>query len=186
MARPADPDRRGRTLAKAADYVLEHGLEGLSLRPLAAALGTSTRMLLYDFESKEKLIDEVLAEIRRREAALLVDLQAGAADDPGDTLAAIWEWVSADERAPFMRLFFETYVDAMTHPGAHAKGGRPMVTDWLEFLGTRWRPEKLDPATATLYVAVVRGLLLDRLTAPDPERTDAALQKFTSLLTDGR
>jgi AcrR family transcriptional regulator len=180
MARPPDTERRARTLAKAADYVLEHGLEGLSLRPLAAALGTSTRMLLYDFESKEKLVDEVLAEIRRRLAERLADLQSGR--DEAATLAAVWEWVSAEERAPFMRVFFQTHVDAIARPEAHAAGGRPMIDDWLRFLGSRWQPEALDPATATLFVAVVRGLLLDRLTAPDPERTDAALRRFTDLL----
>ena len=180
MARPPDPDRRARTLAKAADYVLERGLEGLSLRPLAAALGTSTRMLLYDFENKEKLVHEVLAEIRRRLAARLADLQSG--DDEAATLAAVWEWASAKERAPFMRVFFETYVQALTHPEAHPDRGRAMVDDWLRFLGSRWQPEALDPATATLYVAVIRGLLLDRLTAPDPERVDRALERFTDLL----
>ena len=41
-------------------------------------------MLLYDFESKERLVDEVLAEIRRREAELLAELQAA----PGTTSAA--------------------------------------------------------------------------------------------------
>jgi AcrR family transcriptional regulator len=41
------------------------------LRPLAKALGTSPRMLLYDFGSKEQLIDEVLAQVRRREETLL-------------------------------------------------------------------------------------------------------------------
>lgn len=180
MARPPDPERRARTLAKAADYVLERGLEGLSLRPLAAVLGTSTRMLLYDFESKERLVDEVLAEIRRRLAERLAGLQAGR--DQVETVAAVWEWASHDERMPFMRVFFETYVHAMTHPDEHEARGRPMVADWLEFLGSRWRPEALDPATATLFVAVIRGLLLDRLTAPDPERTDAALRRFTELL----
>src|SRR2546430_12050912 len=73
VGRPPDPDRRAATLARAADYVLEHGLADLSLRPLAAALGTSTRMLLYDFGSKERLIAAVLAEARRREAALLAE-----------------------------------------------------------------------------------------------------------------
>ena len=180
MARPLDPDRRARTLAKAADYVLEHGLEGLSLRPLAAALGTSTRMLLYDFESKERLVDEVLAEIRRRLAERLAELQAGRGD--ADTLAEIWSWVSAEERAPFMRVFFQTHVDAMTHPEAHEARGRPMIDDWLRFLGSRWEPATLDPATATLYVAVIRGLLLDRLTAPDPDRVDEALRRFVDLL----
>src|SRR5262249_32927762 len=68
MARPPNPNRKAETLARATDYVLAHGLSGLSLRPLAAALGTSTRMLLYDFGSKEELVADVLAEARRREA----------------------------------------------------------------------------------------------------------------------
>jgi AcrR family transcriptional regulator len=180
MARPVNPNRRRHTLANAADYVLENGLEGLSLRPLAAALGTSTRMLLYDFESKEKLVDEVLAEIRRRLAERLADLQSRTGG--AGTLAEVWDWVSAEERAPFMRVFFETHVHALAHPEAHTGRGRPMIDDWLRFLGSRWQPEALDPATATLFVAVIRGLLLDRLTAPDPERTDAALRRFTELL----
>jgi AcrR family transcriptional regulator len=180
MARPVDPTRRARTLEKAADYVLEHGLEGLSLRPLAAALGTSPRMLLYDFESKERLIDEVLAEIRRRLAERLAELQAGRGG--AATLTAIWDWVSAEERAPFMRVFFQSHVDAMAHPEAYEGRGRPMIDDWLRFLGARWEPEALDPAAATLYVAVIRGLLLDRLTAPDPERVDDALRRFADLL----
>lgn len=174
MARPVDPHRRARTLGRAADYVLENGLEGLSLRPLAAALGTSTRMLLYDFESKEQLVDAVLAEIRRRLAERLVE-------GGPTTLGEIWDWVSAEERAPFMRVFFETHVRALSDPEAH----RPMIDDWLRFLESRWEPEPLDPATATLFVAVIRGLLLDRLTASDPERVDAALGRFTQLLESG-
>jgi AcrR family transcriptional regulator len=138
-------------------------------------------MLLYDFESKERLVDEILAEIRRREAELLAGLQADHGSS-AETLAAVWEWVSAPEREPFMRLFFQTAVDALARPEAHVGRGRPMVGDWLAYLGSRWRPEPLDPATATLFVAVVRGLLLDRLGAPDPERTDAALRRFTELI----
>jgi AcrR family transcriptional regulator len=175
MARPVDPHRRARTLTAAADYVLENGLEGLSLRPLAAALGTSTRMLLYDFESKERLVDEILAEIRRRLADRLAEVQGG---DDADTLGEIWRWVSAEERAPFMRVFFQAHVDALSHP----ERGRATIDDWLRFLESRWEPEPLDPATATLFVAVIRGLLLDRLTASDPERVDEALARFTDLL----
>src|SRR5438874_4889983 len=104
MARPSDPERRSKTLEKAADYVLERGLEGLSLRPLASALGTSPRMLLYDFGSKEQLIDEILAEVRRREEGLIAERQIDFRGAPGDALATVWEWVSAEERAPFMRL----------------------------------------------------------------------------------
>jgi AcrR family transcriptional regulator len=164
MARPVDPHRRAAVLAKAADYVLERGLAGLSLRPLAKAIGTSTRMLLYDFGSKEQLIHEILAEVRRREESLL-EAEVHTLDD-------VWRWIAAPEREPFLRLFFEIYVGALGRTEA-----APLVRDWLEFLRTSWRPS-VDEATATLMVAVVRGLLLDRLATGDHERTDAALRRF--------
>jgi AcrR family transcriptional regulator len=157
MARPVNPNRRSQTLAAAADYVLAHGLAGLSLRPLAKALDTSPRMLLYDFGSKDQLIADVLAEIRRREERLL--------DADVHTLDEVWKWISAPEREAFLRLFFEVYVDAMKRGEAS-----PFVREWVDFLASR-----VDEATATLLIAVVRGLLLDRLATGDKERTDAAL-----------
>jgi AcrR family transcriptional regulator len=168
MARPVDPNRRNVVLAKAAQYVLEHGLAGLSLRPLAKALGTSPRMLLYDFASKERLIHEILAEIRRQEAALL-EAEVRSLDD-------VWRWIAAPEREPFLRLFFEVYVEALGQDEA-----KPLVHDWLAVIDTVWRP-RVDTATATLMIAVVRGLLLDRLATGDRERTDAAMARFVDLL----
>jgi AcrR family transcriptional regulator len=163
MGRPVNPTRRAETLRRAAEYVLEHGLAGLSLRPLAQALGTSPRMLLYDFGSKEQLVHEILAEIRRVEVELLADEVR--------TLEDVWAWIAAPEREPFLRLFFEIYVDALGRDEA-----KPLVRDWLDFLRSRW---KLDEADATLAIAVVRGLLLDRLATGDVKRTNAALRRFS-------
>jgi AcrR family transcriptional regulator len=189
MARPADPRRRAKTLVAAADYVLEHGLAGLSLRPLASTLGTSTRMLLYDFSSKEELILAVLAEIRQREAALLAEhtRMTGAAGP--ELVQAVWEWASSAERAPFMRLFFEVYTDAMAHPDAYSQQGRAMVTEWLNQVGSAVAGPTADVAdatSATLVIAVLRGLLLDRLSTGDNERTDRALDQFTQLIAAQR
>src|ERR1051325_6661197 len=150
MARPVDPHRRANTLGRAAHYVLQN--------------------------ASERLGEEIRAEIRRRLAGRRAELE-GEGDDAA-TLVEIWSWVSAEERAPFVRVFFETHVRALSDPKAH----RPMIDDWLRFLESRWEPEPLDPATATLFVAVIRGLLLDRLTATDPDRVDAALGRFTELL----
>jgi AcrR family transcriptional regulator len=182
MPRPPDPDRRTRTLARATDYVLENGLAGLSLRPLATALGTSPRMLLYDFGSKEHLIAEILAEARRREAALLVDTRSTPGSTGTETLRFVWQWISAEERRPFVRLFFEVYVDALTHPEKYPDGAAPLVADWLDVVRETWQSEGGDLAGATLFIAVVRGLLLDRLGSTDPERTDEALERFATLL----
>jgi AcrR family transcriptional regulator len=164
MARPVNPTRKPETLRRAAEYVLSHGLAGLSLRPLADALGTSPRMLLYDFGSKDELVSAILAEIRRSEERLL--------DADIRTLEDVWRWISAPQREAFLRLFFEVYVDAMRRGEAN-----PFVEDWLTFLSSR-----VDEATATLLIAVVRGLLLDRLATGDKRRTDKALTLAASVI----
>jgi AcrR family transcriptional regulator len=186
MARPADPGRRAKTLAAAADYVLEHGLAGLSLRPLASALGTSPRMLLYDFASKEELVLAVLAEIRRREATLLADHARLTGASGPELVQAAWAWASSAEQAPFMRVFFEVYVDAMAHPDTYSQQGHAMVTAWLDQFGSILAGpagETTETATATIVIAVVRGLLLDRLSTGDNERTDRAMNQFIQLMT---
>ena len=141
-------------------------------------------MLLYDFGSKERLVAAVLAEARRREAALLAEQRRRPGTTESETLHLIWNWLTRPERAPFLRLFFEVYADAMTHPEKYAGGARPMIDEWLHFLRTRWSATGLEDATATLMIGVVRGLLLDRLTAPDPERVDQALARFAQLFDD--
>jgi AcrR family transcriptional regulator len=188
MARPPDPARRARTLAAATDYVLEYGLAGLSLRPLATALGTSTRMLLYDFDSKEELIMAVLAEARRRESALLAEYTASGAVSRADVIRAIWQWSSAPEQSRFMRLFFEVYVHALYDTADSANRARTMVTDWLSQLTAILVPgtTPADPAEATLLIAVLRGLLLDQLNTGDTPRTTQAMEQFLNLLAAPR
>lgn len=179
MARPPDHGRRATTLAMATDYVLNHGLAGLSLRPLAAELGTSTRMLLYDFDSKEKLISAVLTEARLRLGSQLAGYLAEADTLAADMLPALWTWLTSAENIPYLRLFFEVHIDALIRPEAYTDGGLPLVGDWLDFFVTKLR---LDPATATLIIATLRGLLLDRMLTHDETRTDDALGQFASLL----
>src|SRR3712207_6897642 len=57
------PEQREAFLSGAVEHVLRHGVATLSLRPLAAALGTSDRMLLYYFGSREQLLTAVLGAV---------------------------------------------------------------------------------------------------------------------------
>src|SRR5215472_3530856 len=65
--RPPEREKRARLRARVLQYVLARGLEDLSLRPLAAALGTSARMLVYHFGSRERLVRAVVTDLRRME-----------------------------------------------------------------------------------------------------------------------
>lgn len=184
MGRPPDPARREATLARATDYVLAHGLAGLSLRPLAAALDTSPRMLLYDFGSKQELVSAVLAEARRRGTMRLAGLPPAQAASPEEHLRGIWAWISAPERAPFVRLFFEVHADGLVHPENYPHQAEA-ITDWFDTLGAVFHDVtagRNDTVTPTLVMAVIRGLLFDLTTTGDRRRTDRALDRFCELL----
>lgn len=180
MPRPPDPSRRAAVLAAATDHVIEHGLAGLSLRPLAAALGSSTRMLLYDFGSKEALLSAVLEEARRRQVASLQAALTGQPTEPSHTpqaaLRAAWRWFT--EHPDYIRLLLEVQLDVIRHPESY-RDRRELVDDWIRYITTTFGA---DQASATLVLAVLRGLAFDRLTAPDNQPIDQALETFTHLI----
>lgn len=81
--------RREELAERATDYVLDHGVAGLTLRPLAAALDTSDRMLLYHFGSKEALVAEVIERSSRRSLHVLGTLPAAGC--PADAVLRLWD-----------------------------------------------------------------------------------------------
>src|SRR4051794_13705551 len=159
--------RRDRVLAAVTDHVVEHGLADLSLRPLAAALDTSPRMLLYYFDSKERLVAEALAAARTRQAEQAQAWLAAQPElGPSELLKRFWRWQLAEQR-PFLRLFFEVYGLALQEPERFPGFLEAAVGDWLEFIGALLRRAGLTPArartAATAAIAGYRGLLLDPL-----------------------
>jgi AcrR family transcriptional regulator len=175
MARPPDPQRRARVLSAATDYVLQHGLGGLSLRPLAAALDTSPRMLLYDFDSKETLLSEILLEARRRQVQSL-SASVTADSSLAQALRLVWRWVT--EHLPYAQLLFEVYLDAQRRPEVYT-AHRDLVDDWIGYFTDTFG---IDSARATLILAVFRGLAMDRLSAADDSLTDRAMEAFSDML----
>ena len=74
--------RRAELLELAYGYALENGLAGVSLRPLATAVGSSPRVLLFLFGSKDGLVLALLARARADELRFLDrvrDTSGGAA-----------------------------------------------------------------------------------------------------------
>ena len=69
---------RERLLAAAMDHVAEHGVGDLSLRSLAAALGTSHRMLIYHFGTRDALLVEVVRAVEERTRQALASLRPRA------------------------------------------------------------------------------------------------------------
>ena len=81
-------DRREELLDQVTDHVLEHGLIGLTLRPVAAAIGTSDRMLIYHFGSRDGLVSAVVAQAGARSVVAVDALPAARSVRAG--VNALW------------------------------------------------------------------------------------------------
>jgi AcrR family transcriptional regulator len=171
--------RHTELLERAYAYVLEHGLSDLSLRPLATAIGSSPRVLLYLFGSKDGLVRALLARARTDELDLLASARHA---DLGETARRIWKWLAADNHRALLTLWVEGYARSLVEPdGPWADFARATVDDWLELLGAaqpaRRRRTRTGAAERTLVLAVLRGALLDLLATGDTVRTTAAVHE---------
>jgi AcrR family transcriptional regulator len=177
MPRPPDAARRTEVLDAVIDVVARGGIGDRSLRDLAAAAGTSHRMLLHYFGSRDELLLAIVEEVERRQTAMLTDLP----DDPGDAVAAMWADLRRPELWPFERLFFECYARAAQGESPFTRLLPGAVDGWLAAVdevtgGTA------DPALTRLGLAVARGLLLDLVATGDQAGVDAAAAMFAGLL----
>jgi AcrR family transcriptional regulator len=170
-------------LEAAYEYALSHGLADLSLRPLAAAIGSSPRVLLFLWGSKDGLIKALLGRARADETAILDRLEH-TEDAPAGLAAAVervWSWLAAREHRPLLRLWAEAYTRSLIEPdGPWAGFARATVDDWLAVLAAHQPAPERDSAEGlarrTLVLAVLRGALLDLLATDDEPRVTSAVR----------
>jgi AcrR family transcriptional regulator len=177
MPRPPDPERRRELLDALIEAVAARGIGDRSLRDIAEAVGTSHRMLLHHFGSRDELLLAVVEEVERRQ----MDFAAGLPTAPADGLAAMWSDLRRPELRAFERLFFECYARGAQGEPPYARMLPGAVDEWLARVQDA-TGGKADPALARLGLAVVRGLLLDLVGTGDEAGVDAAAEAFVELL----
>jgi AcrR family transcriptional regulator len=172
---------RDELLAAALAHVTEHGIGDLSLRALATALGTSHRMLIYHFGSRDGLLVELVRAVEQRERDRLRAMTADPQLSHAERAERFWTHLTDPALWPSERLFFELYGQALQ--------GRPhalplldgVVTDWLDVIVepavAAGVPVERARADARLDLAVTRGLLLDLLATGDVDGVRAAAQR---------
>lgn len=176
MARTPDRRRRRELLDALVGECARNGVGGRSLRELAEAVGTSHRMLLHHFGSRDELLLAVVGDVERQQMALLGELSDG-----GSGFAAMWDHLRRPELRALERLFFECYARG-------AQGEAPFTTmlpgavdGWLAEVQSA-SDDAADPAVARLGLAVMRGLLLDLAGTNDDADVDAAARCFIDLI----
>lgn len=183
MGRDPDPTIKVALLQKILQYLLEHGVQNLSLRPLAKVLGTNARMLIYHFGSKEQLIIEALELAQQYQIEGLTKRPKPKANSEAE-LAYLWQWFSSDDFLAFGKLLFEVEVLGMNGNKHYSAFARQIIEGWVSFIQTRFN--NCNASTANIIVNTFSGFLLDLLITNDTKRVNASFKTFSALLVKGR
>ena len=174
---------RQRLLDATLEYLRQRGMGDITLRQLADALGTSHRVLIYHFKTKEGLLVAIAEEIEREQRSWLRSLSERNLT-PMQQMQSSWHRISDPQLDPHFRLFIEIY--------GHALQGREHTAPLLETLVHAWLGPMKDlfmrmglPASearihARLCLATARGLMLDLLTTGDTKATHEAWKHYIS------
>jgi AcrR family transcriptional regulator len=162
-------------LTDSVEYFAKNGIGDASLRSIATSIGTSHRMLIYHFGSREGLLAEVVRTVEAQQRELLATLDN---EVPIEELSERF-WRQVTEAALiYGPLFFEL--------SAHAMQDLPHTEALKADLINVWLPPLIDlciragipadqaPAYARLGLAASRGLLFDLLLTGDQAGVDEA------------
>lgn len=157
-------------------YLAKHGIADLSLRPMAAATGTSARLLIFHFGSKEQLLEEVLGEMQARLQSSFTAMAQGERKVP--LLRAFWDWAITEPNYATLRLLYQLHMLAAQSPKTYGRYLKRNSLNWLALIQASLPEPQRDPAFATLLGAVFDGLFLELMSSGDRRRTTASLDTF--------
>ena len=167
--------RRDAVLEGIVDHFLEHGLGNASLRALAAAVGTSDRMLLYYFSNKDELMLEVFSRVVERQAVLLDKILPEGRQPFEVLLARMWEILKAPDYAPYMRIWY----DALGHASQGEDLYRNLTGRVLDLWFEWFEPHSAAPlkdrrAEIAAVIASACGLVMLRYLGREQDAMNAA------------
>jgi AcrR family transcriptional regulator len=174
--------RRDDLLQRVVKAAADGGLARRSLRDLAAHVGTSHRMLIHHFGSREGLLTAVVEAVERDQNQRLPELP----DDAAEAIRLTWQRTSIPALWPIERLFFECYARGAQGEAPFNRLVPALVDQTLAAVATRpdVSANEEGRAGARLGLAVIRGLLLDLVATGDRKATSRALELYASMVAD--
>jgi AcrR family transcriptional regulator len=173
--------RRSEIIAAAYSIAAARGLDGLTVRRVAAKAGVSTGLVLFHFETKEQLVIALLDWLLETTTVLHVTEHIERIASPVDRLLALLEQemarLSSEPRR--IRLFFEFWSLGIRHAGIRARmhrelaryreAFRPMAEEVRRAEPDRFRGVTAE-GLAAVAVSFIKGCAVQSMI--DPRRFD--------------
>ncbi|MEZ0069336.1 AcrR family transcriptional regulator [Streptacidiphilus sp. MAP12-20] len=154
-------ERREELLRAAVEQIELRGAAALRISDVAAALGVSSALVLYHFETKEKLVAAAFAYAADADLARLHKL-LGRSTSAERRLRAAVRWYSPTGQAKGWRLWIEGWAVSLREPTLREVAGD---------LDRRWR--------GALVEVIAEGVAAGEFDCPDPK---ASAERLTALL----
>lgn len=153
--------RRAELVSRLADTLLADGLAAASLRSLAKAAGTSDRMLLYYFPTKEALMTAALVHLAGRLETALSEA-AAPSRAPADILfVRVGHQVLDEAFWPYVRLWLEIAVRAGAGEAPYRDAARVIASGFLGWITHQLdAPAERHAADAARLFAQIEGLII--------------------------
>lgn len=177
--------RREELLDQVTDHVLEHGLIGFTLRPVAKAIGTSDRMLIYHFGSRDQLVAEATTRACDRAREVVETLP------PADGVRAAVETLWQTYQRTSMRRSLDVYVQAAAtglighepYRSVVRASNQRWVATIRDYIVRSGATEERAARVVAMIDSALFGFLLD-LTTDRPEELAQGVEDLASAAED--
>jgi AcrR family transcriptional regulator len=175
------PPRARHIVDQAVDYIRRHGLDAFQLRTFAPSIGTSHRMVIHYFGSKDRLLAEVFHQLRLDD---IVRFRAGATT-ARELLRDMWDYYAAETNELRPLLFFDLLGSAFQHPQQFTHF-LDSLDSWAQLVAELLQREGIDPGDAILRARTLlagwRGLQIQLFATRDRHACDQQLDALLDAL----
>jgi AcrR family transcriptional regulator len=181
MSRPLEPEKKQALLEQCLEAAIVSGMIDLSINTIAKNIGTSGRMLVYHFGSKQELERQLitLLEIRLREKLWSFETVAlGSENSLTTTLLAMWQHLTSPAMHGLLKLTMDL--------NQRAIHGDVETQHFLERENQQWVDSLVnltnDKTRALALLHLFQGAILDFLTTGNAQRGQQSITSFAETL----
>ena len=181
MSRPPEPQKKEELLEKCLAAAIETGSLDSSINVIAKRIGTSGRMLVYHFGSKQELEKQVIGLLERRLLCQLWLFQEAAQNThTAEPLIKMWEHLTSKHMYGLMKLTMEFNQRAVQGDEETRQFLEQVNQEWIEALAKMLQ----DKASAVVLLHLFQGAILDYLATGNAERGKQTIRIFMERLNN--